>query len=179
MFKCIPIFKGCNRQVEFVDKRHCSLPNVPEDILRYSRSLEELLLDANHIRDLPKVSCLWFGLMRSNIKVKKWWHHQQKFVAYKARLSSVYIQLYLCIYWLMYDCVRVVAGISFSASLLTTFVFLFFTVNIIFIKYSVILTDSTPQHVLALFFFFSHKCVQLENAKCTSVLLGAPRWMSV
>ncbi|XP_063912792.1 protein lap4-like isoform X3 [Zophobas morio] len=54
MFRCIPIFKGCNRQVEFVDKRHCSLPNVPEDILRYSRSLEELLLDANHIRDLPK-----------------------------------------------------------------------------------------------------------------------------
>lgn len=56
MFRCIPIFKGCNRQVEFVDKRHCSLPNVPEDILRYSRSLEELLLDANHIRDLPKVT---------------------------------------------------------------------------------------------------------------------------
>lgn len=55
MFKCIPIFKGCNRQVEFVDKRHCMLPNVPEEILRYSRSLEELLLDANHIRDLPKV----------------------------------------------------------------------------------------------------------------------------
>uniref|UniRef100_A0A1Y1LNA7 PDZ domain-containing protein n=1 Tax=Photinus pyralis TaxID=7054 RepID=A0A1Y1LNA7_PHOPY len=54
MFRCIPIFKGCNRQVEFVDKRHCSLPTVPEDILRYSRSLEELLLDANHIRDLPK-----------------------------------------------------------------------------------------------------------------------------
>ncbi|XP_067616409.1 uncharacterized protein scrib isoform X4 [Eurosta solidaginis] len=54
MFKCIPIFKGCNRQVEFVDKRHCSLPSVPEDILRYSRTLEELFLDANHIRDLPK-----------------------------------------------------------------------------------------------------------------------------
>ena len=64
MFKCIPIFKGCNRQVEFVDKRHCSLPNVPEDILRYSRSLEELLLDANHIRDLPKVR-------KMNIKRKK------------------------------------------------------------------------------------------------------------
>ncbi|XP_054268231.1 protein lap4 isoform X3 [Macrosteles quadrilineatus] len=54
MFRCIPIFKGCNRQVEFVDKRHCSLQAVPEDILRYSRSLEELLLDANHIRELPK-----------------------------------------------------------------------------------------------------------------------------
>ena len=55
MFKCIPIFKGCNRQVEYVDKRHCSLSNVPEDLFRYARSLEELLLDANHLRDLPKV----------------------------------------------------------------------------------------------------------------------------
>ncbi|KAF4528157.1 hypothetical protein B566_EDAN016921, partial [Ephemera danica] len=54
MFRCIPIFKGCNRQVEYVDKRHCSLQTVPEEILRYSRSLEELLLDSNHIRDLPK-----------------------------------------------------------------------------------------------------------------------------
>jgi len=40
-------------QVEYVDKRHCSLNNVPEDIMRYARSLEELLLDANHLRDLP------------------------------------------------------------------------------------------------------------------------------
>ncbi|KAG7213448.1 hypothetical protein KM043_002721 [Ampulex compressa] len=48
------VITGCNRQVEYVDKRHCSLPSVPDDILRYSRSLEELLLDANHIRDLPK-----------------------------------------------------------------------------------------------------------------------------
>ncbi|KAG8230120.1 hypothetical protein J437_LFUL010612 [Ladona fulva] len=54
MFRCIPIFKGCNRQIELVDKRHCSLPSVPEEIYRYTRSLEELLLDANHIRDLPK-----------------------------------------------------------------------------------------------------------------------------
>ena len=55
MFKCIPPFlKGCNRQVEYVDKRHCTLSTVPEDIMRYARSLEELLLDANHIRDLPK-----------------------------------------------------------------------------------------------------------------------------
>ncbi|XP_018896338.2 uncharacterized protein [Bemisia tabaci] len=54
MFRCIPIFKGCNRHVEFVDKRHCSLACVPEDILRYSRSLEELLLDANQICELPE-----------------------------------------------------------------------------------------------------------------------------
>ena len=43
MFKCIPLFKGCNRQVEYIDKRHQSLANVPEDIMRYARSLEELL----------------------------------------------------------------------------------------------------------------------------------------
>ncbi|OTF77585.1 hypothetical protein BLA29_009728 [Euroglyphus maynei] len=56
MFKCIPIFRGCNRQIEVIDKRHSSLPIVPEDIFRYARTLEELQLDANHIRTLPKVS---------------------------------------------------------------------------------------------------------------------------
>jgi len=67
MFRCIPIFKGCNRQVEYVDKRHCSLPTVPEDILRYSRSLEELLLDANHIRDLPKVVLILHFIRSANV----------------------------------------------------------------------------------------------------------------
>ena len=56
MFKCIPLFKGCNRQVEYIDKSHNSLATVPEDIMRYARSLEELELGANHLRDLPKVS---------------------------------------------------------------------------------------------------------------------------
>ncbi|XP_054157070.1 protein lap4-like [Oppia nitens] len=54
MFKCIPLFRGCNRQIDYIDKRHCSLPNIPDDVLRYSRTLEELFLDANHIRELPK-----------------------------------------------------------------------------------------------------------------------------
>ncbi|XP_066572279.1 protein scribble homolog isoform X10 [Amia ocellicauda] len=53
MLKCIPLWR-CNRHVESVDKRHCSLQAVPEEIYRYSRSLEELLLDANQLRDLPK-----------------------------------------------------------------------------------------------------------------------------
>lgn len=54
MFRCIPLFRGCNRQVEYIDKRHCSLADIPDDVLRYSRCLEELLLDVNHIRDLPR-----------------------------------------------------------------------------------------------------------------------------
>ncbi|KAM8882045.1 protein scribble homolog isoform 3-T3 [Synchiropus picturatus] len=53
MLKCIPLWR-CNRHVESVDKRHCNLPAVPDEIYRYSRSLEELLLDANQLKDLPK-----------------------------------------------------------------------------------------------------------------------------
>ena len=55
MFKCIPIFKACNRQVEWIDRRHCNLQSVPDDVVRYTRSLEELFLDSNSIRELPKV----------------------------------------------------------------------------------------------------------------------------
>ncbi|KAJ3609941.1 hypothetical protein NHX12_022035 [Muraenolepis orangiensis] len=53
MFHCIPLWR-CNRHVETIDKRHCSLLYVPDEIYRYGRSLEELLLDANQLRDLPK-----------------------------------------------------------------------------------------------------------------------------
>ena len=61
MFKCIPLFRACNRQVDYIDKRHCNLTSVPDDVMRYARSLEELLLDANQIRDLPRVSDLSDG----------------------------------------------------------------------------------------------------------------------
>jgi hypothetical protein len=54
MFKCFPI-PFCNRNVEQIDKRHCNLTTVPDDVLRYTRTLEDLLLDANQLQDLPKV----------------------------------------------------------------------------------------------------------------------------
>ncbi|XP_018418150.1 PREDICTED: protein scribble homolog [Nanorana parkeri] len=53
MLKCMPLWR-CNRHVESVDRRHSSLHTVPEEIFRYSRSLEELLLDSNQLRELPK-----------------------------------------------------------------------------------------------------------------------------
>ncbi|CAF4606767.1 unnamed protein product [Rotaria sp. Silwood1] len=53
MFKCFPL-PFCNRNLEQIDKRHCNLTSVPDDVLRYTRTLEELLLDANQLQDLPK-----------------------------------------------------------------------------------------------------------------------------
>lgn len=53
MFKCMPFL--CNRHVDYVNKTSCNLTSVPDDVLRYGRTLEELLLDNNQIRDLPKV----------------------------------------------------------------------------------------------------------------------------
>ncbi|KAM6126057.1 protein scribble homolog isoform 3-T3 [Pterocles gutturalis] len=54
MLRCVPSLWRCNWHVEALDRRHCSLQAVPEEIYRYSRSLEELLLDANQLRELPK-----------------------------------------------------------------------------------------------------------------------------
>lgn len=52
MLKCLPL--KCGRQIDYVDRRHCTLSAVPDDVLRSSHTLEELLLDANSISELPK-----------------------------------------------------------------------------------------------------------------------------
>lgn len=44
------------KQVEHIDRRHCGLPGIPDDVYRHERTLEELLLDFNAIQDLPPVS---------------------------------------------------------------------------------------------------------------------------
>ena len=41
--------------MDYVDQRHRSLTTIPPELQRYARTLEELLLDANQIRELPKV----------------------------------------------------------------------------------------------------------------------------
>lgn len=40
--------------MDYIDKSHCNLQNIPDDVLRHERYLEELLLDANQIQELPK-----------------------------------------------------------------------------------------------------------------------------
>jgi protein scribble len=55
MLRCLPLLKACNQQVDYIDKRHCNLFAVPDDVLRYTSTLEELMLDANQIRELPRV----------------------------------------------------------------------------------------------------------------------------
>ena len=47
---------NCARQIDYVDRRHCGLTEIPEEIYRYERTLEELLLDFNNIQELPPVS---------------------------------------------------------------------------------------------------------------------------
>lgn len=69
MFHCIPLWR-CNRHVETIDKRHCTLNYVPDEIYRYARSLEELMLDANQLRDLPKVSRKRLPLVHLNGKFR-------------------------------------------------------------------------------------------------------------
>ena len=54
MFKCFPI-PFCNKSREQIDKRHCNLTTVPDHVLRHTRTLEELLLDANQLQYLPAV----------------------------------------------------------------------------------------------------------------------------
>ncbi len=62
-FFCVP-FTTCNRQVDSLDRRQCNLQAVPNDVERYARSLEELLLDMNHIKELSKVNSQSYLLIR-------------------------------------------------------------------------------------------------------------------
>uniref|UniRef100_A0A0R3RRW7 Protein lap1 n=1 Tax=Elaeophora elaphi TaxID=1147741 RepID=A0A0R3RRW7_9BILA len=52
-FSCLPFF-ACNRQVDMLDRRQCNLQSIPHDIDRNARTLEEMYLDCNHIKDLDK-----------------------------------------------------------------------------------------------------------------------------
>ena len=50
-----PCLRGEVEDVRTLDFRHCGLQNVPSDVFQLERTLEELFLDSNQIRDLPRV----------------------------------------------------------------------------------------------------------------------------
>lgn len=56
------MFKACigfrSRRVEYLDKTHCSLARIPEEVYRNERWLEELILDMNMIQEFPPVRLL-------------------------------------------------------------------------------------------------------------------------
>ncbi|KAI0984753.1 hypothetical protein GJ496_006338 [Pomphorhynchus laevis] len=53
MFKCLPN-PFCTRNVNIMDRRHGNLYAVPEEIFKHHKTLEELFLDSNQLRELPK-----------------------------------------------------------------------------------------------------------------------------
>ena len=52
--KC-PCLRPQEEEVRVLDYRHSSLDQVPPEVFNFERTLEELYVDANNIRDLPRV----------------------------------------------------------------------------------------------------------------------------
>lgn len=56
-----PVLRHCpclrpeNDDVRLLEYSHSSLDDVPNEVFGYERTLEELFLDANQIKDLPRV----------------------------------------------------------------------------------------------------------------------------
>ena len=55
------------RHLDYLDKSHCNLQIVPDDVLRHERTLEELSLEANQLQDLPQVIKCFQILTRSQL----------------------------------------------------------------------------------------------------------------
>lgn len=87
MFKCMPIFRACNRQVEWIDRRHCNLQSVPDDVMRYTRSLEEVFLDANSIRELPKVR--WMTVLKICYQITLFYFRFWRLIAFYFALFRI------------------------------------------------------------------------------------------
>ncbi|XP_071439275.1 erbin [Hetaerina americana] len=53
-WKCFSCIKSDTEDIVRLDYRHCSLSDVPPEVFAFERTLEELYLDANRIKDLPR-----------------------------------------------------------------------------------------------------------------------------
>ena len=54
-------FRAPVPDVRVLDYHHTSLINVPNEVFNWERTLEELYVDSNQIRDLPRVRIHWCG----------------------------------------------------------------------------------------------------------------------
>ena len=58
MVKLLACFGGgfkCNRRVETIEKKHCFMTQIPHEIYRHSRTLQELKLDSNNIKGIGSI----------------------------------------------------------------------------------------------------------------------------
>lgn len=85
-----------------LDYRHSSLNDVPSDVFTHERTLEELRLDSNHIRDLPRVCSAWFKSNYQGLKDRNYFTRCSQFlVSYlMSFLQSHFIILFVC--WYLY-----------------------------------------------------------------------------
>lgn len=57
-----PVLRHCpclrpeNDDIRLLDYSHSNLEDVPNEVFGFERTLEELFLDANQIKDLPRVT---------------------------------------------------------------------------------------------------------------------------
>lgn len=72
VFRHCPCLRPAREEVRVLDYAHCGLEEVPTEVFNYERTLEELYLNANQIKDLPRVRsfvqhCLSFRRLHGRI----------------------------------------------------------------------------------------------------------------
>ena len=67
--KRCPCLRPEEDEVTVLDYRHCSLEHVPSDVFTLERTLEELNIDANQIRELPRVGNFYCNLDTFNCEI--------------------------------------------------------------------------------------------------------------
>lgn len=67
MFRHCPCLRPAREEVRVLDYAHCGLEEVPTEVFNYERTLEELYLNANQIKDLPRPLFHCHGLRKLNL----------------------------------------------------------------------------------------------------------------
>ncbi|CAN8003667.1 unnamed protein product [Ixodes hexagonus] len=67
VFRHCPCLRPAREEVRVLDYAHCGLEEVPSEVFNYERTLEELYLNANQIKDLPRPLFHCHGLRKLNL----------------------------------------------------------------------------------------------------------------